>query len=242
MRNNYYNDDMCECDFMNDCDCCYDCDCGRDDQKDARRGPRGEQGPRGIQGMQGKEGLPGPRGPQGVTGPQGPIGPQGVTGPKGEQGEMGPAGPMGPQGPRGPEGPKCEISFAAGSLYTMKDMEICPKEAVRFDCSNILAGFSVSEDGNAMIARKEGLYLVQYSITIDHLGGCEGVFMISVNSECLEESRQPVMSECSVVNGSALVRLKDEDCIQLYFDGDQPGISCSYCDCTNAMLSIVQIC
>lgn len=242
MRNNYYNDDMCECDFMNDCDCCYDCDCGRDDQKDARRGPRGEQGPRGIQGMQGKEGLPGPRGPQGVTGPQGPIGPQGVTGPKGEQGEMGPTGPMGPQGPRGPEGPKCEISFAAGSLYTMKDMEICPKEAVRFDCSNILAGFSVSEDGNAMIARKEGLYLIQYSITIDHLEGCEGVFMISVNSECLEESRQPVMSECSVVNGSALVRLKDEDCIQLYFDGDQPGISCSYCDCTNAMLSIVQIC
>lgn len=233
---------MCECDFMNDCDCCYDCDCGRDDQKDARRGPRGEQGPRGIQGMQGKEGLPGPRGPQGVTGPQGPIGPQGVTGPKGEQGEMGPTGPMGPQGPRGPEGPKCEISFAAGSLYTMKDMEICPKEAVRFDCSNILAGFSVSEDGNAMIARKEGLYLIQYSITIDHLEGCEGVFMISVNSECLEESRQPVMSECSVVNGSALVRLKDEDCIQLYFDGDQPGISCSYCDCTNAMLSIVQIC
>lgn len=242
MRNNYYNDDMCECDFMNDCDCCYDCDCGCDDQKDARRGPRGEQGPRGIQGMQGKEGLPGPRGPQGVTGPQGPIGPQGVTGPKGEQGEMGPTGPMGPQGPRGPEGPKCEISFAAGSLYTMKDMEICPKEAVRFDCSNILAGFSVSEDGNAMIARKEGLYLIQYSITIDHLEGCEGVFMISVNSECLEESRQPVMSECSVVNGSALVRLKDEDCIQLYFDGDQPGISCSYCDCTNAMLSIVQIC
>lgn len=234
MRNNYYDDDMCDYDFMNDCDCRCNREC--DDHLEEKRGPRGEQGPRGLQGMQGKEGLPGPRGPQGVTGPQGPIGPQGITGPRGAQGEMG------PQGPRGPEGPKCEVSFAAGSLYTMKDMEICPNEAVRFECSNILDGFSVSEDGDALIARKEGLYLIQYSITIDHLEGCEGVFMLMINHECLEESRQPVMSECSVVSGSALVRLKDEDCIQLCFDGDQPGISCSYCDCTNAMLSVVQIC
>ena len=240
MRNNYYDDDMCDYDFMNDCDCRCNREC--DDHPEEKRGPRGEQGPRGLQGMQGKEGLPGPRGPQGVTGPQGPIGPQGITGPRGAQGEMGPTGPMGPQGPRGPEGPKCEVSFAAGSLYTMKDMEICPNEAVRFECSNILDGFSVSEDGDALIARKEGLYLIQYSITIDHLEGCEGVFMLTINHECLEESRQPVISECSVVSGSALVRLKDEDCIQLCFDGDQPGISCSYCDCTNAMLSVVQIC
>lgn len=234
MRNNYYDDDMCDYDFMNDCDCRCNREC--DDHLEEKRGPRGEQGPRGLQGMQGKEGLPGPRGPQGVTGPQGPIGPQGITGPRGAQGEMGPTGPM------GPEGPKCEVSFAAGSLYTMKDMEICPNEAVRFECSNILDGFSVSEDGDALIARKEGLYLIQYSITIDHLEGCEGVFMLTINHECLEESRQPVISECSVVSGSALVRLKDEDCIQLCFDGDQPGISCSYCDCTNAMLSVVQIC
>ena len=151
MRNNYYDDDMCDYDFMNDCDCRCNREC--DDHLEEKRGPRGEQGPRGLQGMQGKEGLPGPRGPQGVTGPQGPIGPQGITGPRGAQGEMGPTGPMGPQGPRGPEGPKCEVSFAAGSLYTMKDMEICPNEAVRFECSNILDGFSVSEDGDALIAR-----------------------------------------------------------------------------------------
>ena len=65
-------------------------------------------------------------------------------------------GPMGHKVQEGPEGPKCEVSFAAGSLYTMKDMEICPNEAVRFECSNILDGFSVSEDGGCLIARKEG--------------------------------------------------------------------------------------
>ena len=71
MRNNYYDDDMCDYDFMNDCDCRCNREC--DDHLEEKRGPRGEQGPRGLQGMQGKEGLPGPRGPQGVTGPQGPI-------------------------------------------------------------------------------------------------------------------------------------------------------------------------
>lgn len=238
MRSDYCCNDMCECGCMEEDSCGCQGIVGP-------RGPKGSQGPRGLQGLQGREGLPGPRGPQGVTGPEGPQGPQGATGPQGLpgcQGERGPQGPAGPQGPTGATGPQAEVTFGAASLYSFRNTEICPKERVVFDESNVLDGFCVSQDGTALIAQEEGLYLIQYNIMVDHLEGCEGIFVIVVNGEQQRASRQPIVCECSSAAGSALARLSPQDEVQLLYEGDQKAVSCSYCECANAVLSIVQIC
>ena len=194
--------------------------------------------------LQGREGPQGPRGPRGEIGPQGPQGEQGPAGVRGPQGPRGLKGGRGPQGPRGEQGPAFDpddIVRRAASLRSFTSQTISGDGIVSFDEGYASDGMCIGEHYQAIVVEKEGWYIVQYGISVDRLDCCEGTVGILVNSCFQKETRMPILSESSFVQGTALVCLREGDKIQLMVDSEQEIHSCSYEESINAYLQVVQL-
>lgn len=216
------------------------------------RGPRGNQGPRGLQGPQGKEGLQGLRGPQGVSGPQGvpgiqgPTGPTGVQGLQGQRGVTGATGARGTEGPIGPTGPAGKdgstLTFAAASLTSFRDKELCPGAAVTFDVSNIQSGIIIDEHYQTITVEKEGSYMVMFG-TLVHAMPCLGdsIALELNNTMIIEETRMPILCDETFVQGCSILHLRAGEHIRLINDSSQLIALCDFNHTVNAYLLIYQI-
>lgn len=260
----------CNCDCNNgcNCDCKYTYDTPRPTSTHCGitgpmgpRGPKGTQGPRGLQGPQGKEGLQGLRGPQGITGPQGVPGMQGPTGATGIQGIQGPAGTRGAtgvagtngvnglpgatgaMGPTGPAGRDAQaITYAAASMTSFTDKELCPGSSLMFDAANLQSGFQMSDDYRSLIAMCSGTYVIEFGCFISQDVCLGDTIALEINNEAiLDESRMPILCGNTFVTGCVLVHLNTNDSLRFIADSQSMLQICNIQNSVNAYLVIRQI-
>lgn len=112
---------------------------------------------------------------------------------------------------------------------------------VSFDEGYASDGMCIGENYRVIVVEKEGWYLVQYGVSVDHLQCCEGTIGILVNTCFQKETRMPILSEASFVQGTALLHLCENDKVQLMVDSQQEIYSCSYEGSMNAYLQVIQI-
>lgn len=202
-------------------------------------GPMGMQGVQGPQGIQGDKGDVGPQGPRGIAGPVGDFGP---TGPKGDKGDIGPTGPTGPTGPRG----VATIAAYASRYQTERlvlDLSSFNPQVVPTANLTDLSNIGV-ETSNSFKVLSDGVYKVDYFLSGQF--SAQTTFTVNIKKNGITDiegtsiERIVHMGEEASINGSAIIRLDENDEIAMWIEATQDAVL-SFADEVSAYLIIFRL-